>query len=303
MSLDLLKKADMVLANLTTGGGLLTPEQGNKFVEELMDQPTILKVARTITMDRPQLEINAIGFGQRLLRPAVENTPLAPADRSAPQTRKVTLNTKEFIAEVTIPYAVLEDNIERGTLETTLLKLLAKGVSRDIEELVLRGDTTSGDAYLATMNGFPKRIASNVVNATTTGNTETTYNNALLALADRYKRDLSSLRFFVPTPVEQNFRLRLSARQTVGGDAWLTSKTGVSVLGVELVPVTFMPANTALLCDPFNLLVGIQRQVTIESWRDIRARQMVYVVTVRLDSNIETEPACVKVTNLPMVAP
>lgn len=301
MSLDLLKKADMVLQDLTDNGGVLVPEQGNKFVEELIDQPTILKKARTITMDRPQMEINALGFGSRLLHAATENTAPTDAQRSKPTTRRVTLNTKEFIAEVNLPYAVLEDNIERGTLEQTLLRLLAQYLSRDIEELILRGDTTidpAVDDYLYKLNGFPKRITHNVVDATSTGITETTFNNALLALADKYKRDLTSLRFFVPTPAEQAFRLRLAGRQTVGGDAWLTGAAPISCLGVGIEKATFLPTGVGMLVDPFNLIVGIQRQVTIESWRDVRARQMVYVCTIRMDINIETELACVKLTGL-----
>lgn len=298
MSLDLLKKADLVLADMTSGGGLLTPEQGNRFVEELIDQPTILRSARTITMDRPQMEINAIGFGSRVLRPAVENTALSAGDRSKPTTRQVTLNTKEFIAEVRLPYAILEDNIERGTLEQTLLGMLAKRVSLDIEELVLRGDTSSGDAYLATLNGFVKRITTNAVDAATTYISPLTFNNALLALPDKYKRNLDSLAFYVPSAVEQNYRLQVANRQTNLGDAMLTGRQPVGIMGVKMLPASLMPANTGLLVDPFNLLIGIQRQVTIESDRDITARQMIYVVTIRLDVNIETEPACVKITNL-----
>ncbi len=153
----LLQKADLVLADLTSNGGRLTVEQSDRFIHQLIEQPTILNVARTVPMSGPELELNKIGFGSRILRPAVENTGLASADRSKPQTYKINLRTVEVIAEVRIPYSALEDNIERGGLETTILTLIAERAALDFEELILLGDITSSDPYLALLDGVLKR--------------------------------------------------------------------------------------------------------------------------------------------------
>jgi hypothetical protein len=92
--------------------------------------------------------------------------PLAAAtDRSKPTTSQITLTTSEVMAEVRIPYEVLEDNIERGGMADTVLALIAERAALDLEELLILGDTASGDAYLALMNGILKRVTTNVVDA------------------------------------------------------------------------------------------------------------------------------------------
>jgi hypothetical protein len=66
--------------------------------------------------------------------------------RVKPTVSGVTLTTKEVIAEVQIPYDVLEDNIERGGwtppfrkalggLHQTIIDLIAERAALDLEEL------------------------------------------------------------------------------------------------------------------------------------------------------------------------
>ena len=93
---DLIKKADIALSDLATAGRL-NPEQTDRFIQTLMDEPTILRNVRTVTMNGPQMKINKIGFGSRILRPAVSATPLADGDRVKPDLSQVELNTKEIM--------------------------------------------------------------------------------------------------------------------------------------------------------------------------------------------------------------
>ena len=150
---DLIKKADLALSDLAAGG-LLTVEQSDRFFRKLIKSPTILRQVRTVVMSKPEMEINKIGFGTRIMRPAASATPLIQADRAKPDLGKVTLSTKEVIAEVRIPYDVLEDNIEGGNiavdpqsgaggLHGTLVDLIAERAALDFEELLLLGDTGS----------------------------------------------------------------------------------------------------------------------------------------------------------------
>lgn len=298
MSLELLKKADMALTNITTSGGLLNTEQSDNFIDEIIDSQTIMKVVRTTPMNGPTMELSALGFGSRVTRPGAEATAVSSGDRAVPDIRTISLSSKLYKAQTNMTYEVLEDNIAKGTLEQAILRQFIKAVSRDIEEVVIRGDTASGDAYLATMNGLCKRVVSNVVNAASTGNTAQSYSNALLALADRYKSDLSSLRLFVTPTMEQNYRMAVANRQTQLGDAFLTGHNAISVMGVPMMKANYMPTGTGVLIDPFNIIVGIQRQIRIESDKDIEAGIVKYVVTFRMDMNLENEAAAVKITNV-----
>ena len=152
---SIVEKADIAVSNLISCGGYLNPMQSNAFIRMLIEQPTLLKQIRTVPMNSPTMQINKIGFTSRLLKAApTSGSYLAAGDRSRPSTEQVNLKTSEILAEVHIPYDVLEDNIERGSLEDTIMALIAERASRDLEELIISGDENSGDAYLALMDGI-----------------------------------------------------------------------------------------------------------------------------------------------------
>lgn len=294
-----LQKADMVLANLTSQGGLLNPEQSDTFLRILMDSPTIINACRTVPMNAPELEINKIGLGNRILRAAVENTRLVASDRSKPDLEKITLQTKEVIAELLIPYSVLEDNIERGNMENTMLQMIAERAALDIEELILKGDVTSADPYLALLDGVFKQMVSHEVDCTPTGITADSFSNAIKAMPPKYKRNKNLLRFYTSFDAEQDYRNLVAKRQTIGGDGWLTGADALRCSGVSIEPVAMIDADLgeAMLINPQNIILGVQRQFRIESERLISERQVKIVLTARLDMKLETEEATVKLSN------
>ncbi len=67
---SLLRKADLAIADLSTNGGVLNPEQGAAFIRVLIKQPTLIRVCRVVEMTAPIRKINKIGFGSRILRAA-----------------------------------------------------------------------------------------------------------------------------------------------------------------------------------------------------------------------------------------
>ena len=310
-----LRKADMLLADLSNGG-LLATEQANTFIRNLIDQPTLIRQMRTITMNSPAMEINKIGFGKRILRAATEATALADAAvdgtsfdpstsgeyraRAKPQTSKVTLNTKEVIAEVRISYSALEDSIERGDLENTILQLMGERAALDLEELILNGDTSlnTADTYLDLMDGVLKLATAHTVDADGAAISPTIFNNVLKALPTKYRRNRPAMRFLSSMDVEQDYRLALTTRGTALGDAVLTGQQAVPVFGVPLQGVALMPTTNLLFTNPQNLIFGIQRNIRVESERLISEREVKIVLTARVATAIEETDAVVKVTNL-----
>lgn len=303
---ELIEKADIALADLNSNGGLLSPEQNDRFIRSIIDQPTILREARTVTMNSPQRKINKIGFGSRILRPASQTSgsrALAAADRSKPDLGQVELNTEEVIAEIRLPYEVLEDNIERGDMTNTILDLIAERAALDIEELILLGDTVSADPYLALMDGILKRVSANTVNGTDVGITSDLFSNGIKALPTRYRRNKSLLRFLFAQDVEQDYRNALTQRGTSLGDAILTGSQALPVFGVPLRGAALMPYTNGLLTNPKNMIVGFQRNVRIETDKDISAREWIIVLTARLANQVEEDQAVVKFTNVGEVTP
>jgi hypothetical protein len=59
-----------------------------------------------------------------------------------------------------------------------------------------------------------------------------------------------------------------------------------------------MPASKGLYCNPLNLIFGIQRRITIEYDKDIRARTFIIVLTTRVANQIEETDAVVTYNNI-----
>jgi hypothetical protein len=306
---QLVKKADIALSDLSTNGGLLNPEQTDTFIQTLMDSPTILNAARVVTMNGPQKKINKIGFGTRMLRPAVSATALADADRSKPDLGNILLVTKEVIAEVHIPYDVFEDNIEGGNinasmgqsaggLQDTIMTLIGQRVALDLEELGILGDQASGDAYLALCDGFIKRATAHIVDAGAATISKDVFKAAIKAMPDKYLRQRSALEFFVSTDNETEYRDTVANRVTGLGDSALVNANALQVFGSALNAAPLMPATKGIYTNPKNLIFGIQRKVNIEHDKDIRARKFIVVVTARIDFQIEETDALVLISNL-----
>jgi HK97 family phage major capsid protein len=307
---ELSKKADLALSDLTSNGGLLNPEQNDTFIRTLIDQPTMLRAVRTVPMNAPEMKVNKIGFGSRILHAASAGSSpyaaddgtndryLAAASRAKPTTSQVALASKEVIAEVRIPYEVLEDNIERGNMADTVLALIAERAALDLEELIISGDTASGDGYLALMNGVLKRVTSNVVDASGSTIDIDMFNSLKKAVPTRFRRNLGSMRYFASMDRESDYRVSVSARGTPLGDNILTSNTPLPVLGIPMIGAALMPNSNIVLTDPQNVIFGIQRNVRIEQDRDIRSREVIIVLTARIALAIEEELAAAKLINL-----
>lgn len=305
---DLIRKADIALSDLATAGKL-NDEQTDRFVRKLMDSPTMLNSCRVVTMNAPKRKINKIGFGSRILRKAVSATALSQSDRSKPDLGQVVMDTDEVIAEVRIPYDVMEDNIERGNvagalqsspggMHQTIVDMIAERAALDMEELGLRGDTSSGDAYLAMTDGWLKLIASNVVSGGGATISKDILKAGVKAMPDKYLRNRAALRQFISVDNETELRDLYSNRQTALGDTTLQQATPLFLHGSQIQAVPLMPSANGIYTDPQNLIFGLWRNVQIEYDKDIAARVFIIVLTARIGFQIEEEEAAVRYTNI-----
>lgn len=304
---ELIQKADMALSDLATAGKL-NPEQTDRFIRTLIDQPTLLAQARTVAMGAPQMKINKIGFGSRIMRVATSSTALADADRVKPDLGQVSLETKEVMAEVHLPYDVIEDNIEKGNVNTplqtgagglhqTIVDLLAERAALDLEELGLKGDTASSDSYLALADGFLKLATANVCNVGGAFD-KAAAKKAVMTMPYRYLRNRAALQHFVSVDNETEIRDQYASRQTAGGDQQLQGLLPIYIFGSKVTPVALMPGDQGLYTDPMNLIFGIQRNIMIEYDKIIAARVFQVVLTARVAFAVEEVNAVTKYTGL-----
>lgn len=297
----ILEKADMALSDLTTGG-LLVPEQAKKFIRILIDEAKLMKMSTVTPMKSHTLELNKIKFGTRVLRAGSENVALPEADRSKPNTSKVTLVAKLFKGQVNMSYELLEDNIEQETLKSTIMQLMGEAIARDLDEVLVRGDTASTDPFLAQFDGVLKGATTNIVNAGTTPITKSILRDMLKAMPSPYLRNKASLKYLTSVDAEIDYRDSLSNRMTVTGDKALDGLTPVGYSGIPVIDIPLFPENLGvgtnetniLLTDPKNVDVGIWRNIQIETDKDIQAGKVIIVVTMRVDMKYIEEPAVVK---------
>jgi hypothetical protein len=144
--------------------------------------------------------------------------------------------------------------------EEAILRMFARQLNNNLEELALLGDTVgpaalesdlidggSGtlyvkDNYLALFNGWMRDAdGGQVVDIAGANISSNVFSRMLNALPDKYKRNYGQLRFLVSPGIEQNYREKVGARATNAGDRAVSSADRQTPFGVPLVPVPLLP--------------------------------------------------------------
>ncbi len=300
----ILAKADLALSDLISDGGALVDAQAKKFVRLLILESAILPMASVRPMKSKKQLVEKIRFAGRILRAGNEATPLAAADRSEPNLSKVELDAQLFKAQVNLNNEVLEDNIEQGSLRQTVMELMGEAVSRDMDEIVVQGDTASADPFLAKFDGMLVAATSNVVPGGGVALASTVLKNAIKAMPTEFIRSKKSLKYLTGVDAETDYRDTLSARDTVAGDKFLQTDAPIMYSGVPIMDIPLFPEDlgggsnetNVILTDPKNLMVGIWRKITMETDKDIESGVLKIVTTLRFDFKYVEETAVVKVT-------
>lgn len=303
---EIIEKAAMTLADLSSGG-LMNTTQFNTFYRKVIDAPTIIKDARTVQMPIDSMKIEKIGFGQRILKPGVEGTALADADRSVPTTSTINLNAKEVIAEVNITYDTLENNIEKDRLYDTIMAMIAERFALDAEELVVNGDTASADPYLALFDGLRKKATSHIVDLAGAQVDKGLFKQLYNAVPTKYLRNPREWKYYVSHANELEWKDSVVARQTALGDqalqGGLPTAYGIPVQGIAMLQqyenaTLGKDVNDSILTHPKNILWGLSRNVRVEVDKDIRERKFIIVLTAKMDTQFEEEDAVAKAINI-----
>lgn len=302
----ILQKADLALADLTSGGGLLLPAQAAKFMRIMIKASKILGMATVVPLRSQKQLIEKIRFSQRVLHAGFEARALPAGDRAKPEFGKVEFDAQLFKGEVRLDNEVLEDSIEKAELKNTVMQLMAEAVSRDAEEVVIRGDVASADPFLAKFNGILKQATSHVVDAAGATMNKTIFRDMMRAMPSEFMRNKSALKFLGSTNTEINYRDALADRATVLGDKFLEQEAPVNYMGIALEDIPMMPENlgvgfntsNVLFTDPKNINVGIWRNIRIETDKLVSEGVLIIVVTMRFDVKFAEETAVVKAINV-----
>jgi len=306
----ILEKADLAIADLVNDGGYLVPAQSASFIRSLVKESVIMKQATVVPMKAPKQLIETIRFASRILRPGTSAQALPLNERAKPNLTKVELDAQLFKAEVSLDNEVLEDSIERGDLTNTILAILGEAVSRDMEEVIVNGDSASADPFLAQLDGLLKLATSNVVDGGAVQARKTVLKNMLKTMPSEWLRIKKTMRYFTSVDAEIDYRDSMAERATPIGDAVLQEDIPVKYSGVPIVPVPLFPEDLGdsnnetniILTDPKNIHVGIWRKIRIETDKDISAGTIQIVATLRFDVKYAQEVAVVKAEHVKVAA-
>lgn len=302
----ILEKADLALADLTTDGGVLQPAQAQRFIRILIDKSVIMGQATVTPMRSPKQLIEKIRFASRILRAGSEATALPAGDRSKPDLSKVELDAQLFKAEVRLSDEVLEDSIERDALKNTIMQLMSESIARDMDEVIVQGDTASADNFLAQFDGMLKSATSNVVVGGGVAINKGMFKNMLKTMPSEFLRRKSDMKYLTSVDARIDYADAVADRATALGDKSLENDTDPRYSGIPILDVPLFPENLGggtdetniILTDPKNINVGIWRRIKLETDKLVSEGVLLIVATMRFDFKYQEETAVVKTTGV-----
>jgi hypothetical protein len=261
--------------------------------------PDVLFVAmRANTARVPTAQMNA-----RVLQPAVVGSALAASLQAKPTFAGPEMATVESIGEVAIDDTAFEDNIELDALRQTVLDMASERVGFDLEDAAFNGDDTSTDVLYAQQDGYRVKIATHTGSASSNTLDKARTKQAWKLIPQQYRKRKADFRFYTADDATIDFGDSYQNRIGDAADNALRRGEELTYMGIPVVGVPAYPNDlgsnndeTELMCvRPKNLVLGIQREVRMETLRDPRARQTVFIFTIRRAHQIvnaeTTEPA------------
>jgi HK97 family phage major capsid protein len=310
---ELLRKATLTTDDFGgVGEAPLKIEAADSFITLMTTGQELLSDVQVVRHTAAKWQQATIQFASRIMRPGVQATRLADADRAKPTTGMIEMSTVLVKGEVPVADEVFEDNIEGDSFANTLETLIADRAGFDLEELAVAGDVALAgtDAYLGLLDGWLKQFrgaGGHVVDASSLGTDyQTIFRRLLLSLPARALRNIESDgRYYVPKRMEQMYRDILSSRGTPLGDLSLTAAgelryQGILIKGVTTIPITAGSPDTTqiVLTNKNNLYAGFRRQLSIESFRDPREGSTSFIITCRFDAKVADVDASATATNV-----
>jgi hypothetical protein len=319
---EILSKADEVTTGVVgnDSGGLLKPAQSNRFLDFVIDQSVLMQNARVVRMRTPQMEIDKVSVGTRLLSKATEATD--DGANAAVTFSKVSISTVKLRLDWAVSTESLEDNIEGASLEDHIAQVMARQTANDLDDLFINGNTSSNNGLIKALDGFIKLAKANGRTVDEAGNSvsRATYDRILRNLPAKYLQRRNELKFFSGSGVVQDTIYSLgnpneitsgapSPGSTVGDVAFLQNamranggagSTGISPFGIPLVEVPLMPETVSgdysgatgshghvELTFPNNRIIGIHRDITVYRQFKPKTDTIEYTQFMRVGSNIE----------------
>lgn len=254
MSNELLRKVVDTGLVASGGGGILNPEQANRFIDYVWDATALGQTVRQIRMNSTVRDIDKMDLGQRLARHALEG--VDDHVNAAPTFSKIQVTTEKIRLDWELTAESLEDGIEGMNLEDHIARLMATQLGNDMEDLAINGDTASSpsdDGYtlLKAFDGYRKKALGGAAIVDFAGDyvNRRTFDKLYRNMPRKYKQRRQQLRWWTSSNIVQDWYYYLatiedfnvSESMHVGGTPIVPAGQGGSVghspFGISLFEV------------------------------------------------------------------
>jgi len=249
----LIRKAVINAADALASAGKLNAEQADAFLDYVVEETMLTKVARVVRFRPESLDLDKIGIGRRAAVPASEG--IDPGRRRGVSHTKVTLTPVEIMVPMEISTTYKEQNLEGDAVTDHILRMFAAQLANDVEELSIHGNTSGYlvtedylddggsttkvvvDTFMALFNGWLTLTNSaNVVDHAGGTLSGSLFRKMLAAMPSKFKRNKGNLRWICSTETEELWRERMSTRATALGDNAMNSQGELTPFGIKMVP-------------------------------------------------------------------
>jgi hypothetical protein len=333
MSNELLEK---VIQNSDIGatpgtGGLLNPEQSDRFIDYMWDQTVLGQQVRTVRMKSDTLEINKVAVGERLMRVATEAVDTGV--NSGATFSKISITTKKLRLDFELSSESLEDSIEGEALEDHIARLMAVQAGNDLEDLAINGDSANtGDPLMKAFDGWEKLAGANghVIDFGGGAIDRSVFNKALKVMPRKYMARRNGLKFFCDSNLVQDYIFSQQQVSTAYVTPYNVAEAGIqravkpegpagfttgAAFGVQIQEVPLFDSTkngtysgatgnhgNVWLTFPDNMIWGVKREVVV--YREFKPKKdtIEYTMYCRVGTQIENGDAFVVVKNVKVSA-
>lgn len=257
-------------------GGAMPDEVLKSFVQVMRTRSKMLNDVRVEIMRSPTKILDRINLPERSLYNAGEGVG-ATTNTTKPVFAKRTLTAAKASMAMDWSTETIEDSIEGGDLEATLLNMLTQNYANQTVDLGCNGDGST-PGFLALNKGWlciakELAVAGDSARLNTTGNTDyVDILEKLYALVPAKYKDAGMMEegwaFQMDPASEEAYRKAVRSRNSNLGDQALIDGKYIPFSGLPLIPRGYFPAKTILLTPPQNLAYGLHREPRVKIWYD-----------------------------------
>ncbi len=252
---ELVEKA-IIATDAIASSGKLNPAQADTFIDYVVEETELSKIARVVKFRNEQMDIDKIGVGRRVTVPKDEAAD--PSIRKGISTSKISLTPITLMTPFEITDEFRETNIEGDKVEDTIIRLMSRQLGNDLEEFYINGNTLGPaalesdlkdggsttlyikDSLHAKKNGWSELAESaNVLDAEGQNIGTGLFGAAVRALPTKFRRNTKDLVWLMSPDLWQLYQEKLSTRATTLGDSATSG-------GVEIKPQGIAPVAVPL---------------------------------------------------------